>query len=173
MRLFFGFVMAGSILLLSSCADKPQVTADYDHGVNFSRYHTYDFAAKEEKYQTLTDEYIRLSVAQEMQRRGYTLSASPDLLIYWHTSTQNKVQMDDEPSLIGRVGYAGWAGYNQSLWTYTEGMLTVDLVDRNKRQLVWRATASHALDVDKPVSQENIGQTVAALFSAYPAPGAE
>ncbi|WP_261280207.1 DUF4136 domain-containing protein [Serratia quinivorans] len=64
---------------------------------------------------------------------------------------------------------AGQGGYNQTVWSYTEGTLTVDLVDSKKKQLVWRGTASNTLNSDgTPASQTQIQQAVTALFATYP-----
>ncbi|GAK26142.1 DUF4136 domain-containing protein [Serratia liquefaciens] len=170
MRPLSCLLLASSLALLSGCANQPQVTSDYDHGANFSQYHTYGFAPEVAgQYQTLTGKYIHSAIAQQMEQRGYTLSASPDLLVYSSAMKQNKVQVNDAPVPVGRRGYAGWGGYNQTVWSYTEGTLTVDLVDSKKKQLVWRGTASDTLNSDaQPASQAQIQQAVTALFAAYP-----
>ncbi|HEJ7884318.1 TPA: DUF4136 domain-containing protein [Serratia liquefaciens] len=170
MRSLSCLLLASSLALLSGCANQPQMTSDYDHSTNFGQYHTYGFATEAEgQYLTLTGKYIHSAIAQQMEQRGYKLSASPDLLVYSSAMKQNKVQVNDSPAPIGRWGYAGWGGYNQTLWTYTEGTLTVDLVDSKKKQLVWRGTASDTLNSDaQPASQAQLQQAVAALFAAYP-----
>ncbi|CAI2487970.1 Uncharacterised protein [Serratia ficaria] len=171
MRALSCLFIAGSMALLSGCASQPQVTSDYDHSANFTQYRTYGFAADPAgQYQTLTGKYIQAAVAQRMEQRGYKTSPTPDLLVYSNTMKQDKVQMDDSPVMVGRFGYAGWGGYNQTLWTYTEGTLTVDVVDSKKKQLVWRGSATNTLNSDsKTVSQAQIQQAVGALFATYPA----
>lgn len=161
--------IAGSMALLSGCASQPQVTSDYDHSANFTQYHTYGFATEPSgQYQTLTGKYIQSAIKQQMEQRGYKASTTPDLLVYSSAMKQNKVQVNDAPVPVGRRGYAGWGGYNQTVWSYTEGTLTVDLVDSKKKQLVWRGTASNTLNSDgTPASQSQIQQAVTALFATY------
>ncbi|VEI68088.1 Uncharacterised protein [Serratia quinivorans] len=169
MRLLSCLFIASSMALLSGCASQPQVTSDYDHSANFSQYHTYGFAPEAAgQYQTLTGKYIQTAIKQQMEQRGYKPSATPDLLVYSSAVKQNKVQVNDSPAPVGRWGYAGWGGYNQTVWSYTEGTLTVDLVDSKKKQLVWRGTASNTLNSDgTPASQTQIQQAVTALFATY------
>ncbi len=170
MRLLSCLFIASSMALLSGCASQPQVTSDYDHSANFTQYHTYGFATEGAgQYQTLTGKYIQSAIMQQMEQRGYKASTTPDLLVYSSAIKQNKVQVNDAPVPVGRRGYAGWGGYNQTMWSYTEGTLTVDLVDSKKKQLVWRGSASDTLSSDgKPASQTQIQQAVTALFATYP-----
>jgi hypothetical protein len=175
MRISSKIVTFGMAALLSACASQPEVTTDYDRSANFSQYHTYGFAAEQEgSYQSLTGKYIKSAVSQELEKRGYKPSATPDLLVYSSVNKQDKVRVENNPQPVGVYGmrwggYAGWAGYNQTAWPYTEGTLTVDLVDRNKKQLVWRGAVSDTLDSDKKsLNQVEIQQAVGQLFAKYP-----
>lgn len=170
MRLLSYVFIASSVAFLSGCASQPKVTSDYDHSANFTQYHTYGFATENAgQYQTLTGKYIQSAIKQQMELRGYQPSATPDLWVYSSTMKENKVQVNDTPVPVGRRGYAGWGGYNQSIWSYTEGTLTVDLVDSKKKQLVWRGSASNTLNSDgQPATQTQIQQAVTALFAVYP-----
>ena len=174
MRIPSSIMIISMVALLSACASTPQITTDYDRSANFSNYRTYGFAAiQEDGYQSLTDKYIKSAITQALEQRGYRQSDTPDLVVHSMALKQDKVQVWNSPEPAGfysmrRGGYSGWTGYNQTLWPYTEGSLTIDLVDRDRKQLVWRGVITNTLEENQPVGQAQIQQAVEKLFTQYP-----
>lgn len=170
MRLYVSLLIACAVAWLTGCASPPKITTDYDHATNFSQYHTYDFAPLPEgQYQTLTGNAVQFAVSRQLESRGYKRSITPDLLVYSNVTTQNKVQVDNNPGFAGPGIYAGWWGYNESVWSYTEGTLTVDLVDSKKKQLIWRGTASDIIDPNNAQKlQPGVQKVVDLVFARYP-----
>lgn len=155
---------------LVGCASQPQIHSDYDKTVNASQYRTYAFANKpSQSYQTLTEKAVRDAVARQMTQRGYTVAASPDLLVYVSTKQEEMMHVEGAPAVSGWGGYGGWAGYDQTMWASEEGLLTVDVVDSHRKQLVWRGTASQTLPSSGDgFSADKINDAVSQLFTRYP-----
>lgn len=152
MRLLKPIALALCAALLASCAaPAPTIRADEDPGANFALYNTYGFIPELEGedfgYQSLLAQYLKDAISREMEARGYRRAEEPDLLINFYINTKEKIQQTTTPTAGGgyygyrRGYYGGWGGYETRVTQYTEGTLSIDLVDAQRRQLVWVGTA--------------------------------
>jgi hypothetical protein len=141
---------ATATLLLGGCATGPTIRADEDPGANFALYNTYGFIPELEGedfgYQSLLTQYLKNAISQEMEARGYRPAAEPDLLINFYVNTKEKIRSTTTPVSGGYYGYrrgyyGGWGGYETQVTQYTEGTLSIDIVDGARRQLVWEGNA--------------------------------
>jgi hypothetical protein len=141
-------------LLLAGCATGPKIRYDEDPAANFADYKTYGFLPELEKedfgYQSLLTQYLKEAISREMAARGYQRAANPDLLVNFYVNTQEKVRATTTPTMGPGIGgyygyrgayYGGWGGYETTVTQYTEGTLSIDLVDAKRRQLVWNGIA--------------------------------
>lgn len=151
---------------LFGCSEPITVSTDYDKGADFASFKTYEWAPRkggEPETQSLTDQRIRNAVDAELQEKGMTKAASiesADVLMGYHLTAQNKVQVYD-------YGYGwGW-GRNIDVSSYTEGTLFVDMIDPEAQQLVWRGIASAA--VSQHSNDESlVNRAVDQMFWDYP-----
>lgn len=152
MRLSKLILLAVAVALLASCsAPAPTIRSDEDPGANFAAYTTYGFVPELEGedfgYQSLLAQYLKDAIGREMEARGYARAAEPDLLINFYINTKEKIRSTTTPTAGGgyygyrRGYYGGWGGYETRVTQYTEGTLSIDLVDARRRQLVWEGTA--------------------------------
>jgi hypothetical protein len=141
-----------ALFLLASCGPpKPTIRSGEDPGANFAQYNTWGFVPELEGedfgYETLLAQYLKGAVGREMEARGYRRSDNPDLLVNFYLNTKEKIQSRTTPTAGGgyygyrRGYYGGWGGYETTVTQYTEGTLTIDIVDSQQRQLVWEGTA--------------------------------
>ena len=179
------------LLLLGGCASRPEITTDYDRNANFSAYHSFAFEPKlgtdTAGYTSLTTQRIKTAVQREMTARGYVYDeANPDLLVNFSAKLEDKVSVTQTPVPMSyyygyygyRTGlYAPWPGYalDTNVDRYTEGTINIDLIDRERRQMVWEGIAVGRVSRDmKQIPEENINQTVFEIFAKYPfRPGSE
>lgn len=168
--------------MLAGCATGPQVKTDYSRSADFSAYRTFGFVARpgtdRQGYESLTTQYLKSAVQREMGARGYAYrTESPDLLVNFNASLHDRVQASPAPMMpMGYYGYRGglyapWPGYGfyDDVYTYTEGTLNVDLIDRGRNQLVWEGVAvGTANDPDRYKSQQNIDRVIGLIFQKYP-----
>ncbi|CAB3845199.1 MULTISPECIES: DUF4136 domain-containing protein [Achromobacter] len=174
---------AGSMTaLLAACASGPTVKSDYDHQANFAQYQTFGYMSPlgtdKAGYNTLLTERLKSAARGQMEMRGYTYSATnPDLLLNFGAKLQQQTEVTPGFAPMGpyygyRTGfYGGWPGYGwgDDVYQYTEGTLSVDLVDARRRQLVWEGVAvGEVQDPGSAGSQQNVDKVVAEIFAKYP-----
>jgi len=171
-------------LAMTACQTLPRIRTELAPGADLSRYRTYDYYDKPSTdrrgYMTITTRNIEDAVDREMRQRGYVRSSSnPDLKINFHIANRDKVQ--SRPGAAVGVGY-GWGGWGwrsyygydflygaRDVETVTEGMLTIDVVDRARNAMVWTGSASRTLDskvLDQP--RQAIDQAVKLIFDKFP-----
>lgn len=152
MRLQPLVLIALAVALLAGCAaPAPTIRSSEDPGANFALYNTWGFVpeldSQEFGYESLLVQYLKEAVGQEMEARGYRRSDDPDLLVNFYINTKEKIRSTSTPTMGGgyygyrRGAYGGWGGYETTVTQYTEGTLSVDVVDAKRRQLVWEGTA--------------------------------
>jgi len=174
--------VALATVLLAACASAPDIKTDYNRSVNFDAYRSFGFVKNpgtdRQGYESLTTQYLKGAVQREMTSRGYQYDAqSPDLLVNFNARMQEKVQVTPAPPpMMGYYGYRGglyapWPGYGFSsdVYTYTEGTLNIDLVDRKAMKLVWEGVAVGSVDTrNQSDIQQRIEKVVSQIFARYP-----
>ena len=173
------------LAVLSGCATSPTVHTDVDNSADFSEDRTYAFASElgtdREGYSTLVTDHFKRAVSNELDARGYRYDASnPDLIVNFNARirTQSDVVSTPEPALgAGYYGYryglyTAWPLYAEDIdtVTYKVGTANVDVVDAERRQLVWEGVAEGEL-TEKAMNDMTgaINNVVAKLFEKYPA----
>ena len=170
-----------ALLLLAGCASGPSIFVNADLAANFATFHTYNFetplGTDRSGYSSLLSQYLRTATAREMEARGYVRSDTPDLLINFNEQTKDKIQTTTTPSGPSYGGYYGyrsgyygvWNGYDTQVTQYTEGTLTVDVVDAARKQLVWDGTAvGRVREEARKNPQPAIDKVITEIFAKYP-----
>ncbi|MBN1378662.1 MAG: DUF4136 domain-containing protein [Gammaproteobacteria bacterium] len=168
------------VLGLGACATTPNIDSLYDTEVDFSVYKTFTFAESQSeetvKYSTLMDKFIKSAISNELLARGYKQSDKPDLLVNYHVNSKEKADIYGVPKLSLShyryiYGYTPWPYYTTDIRVrrYTEGTLNIDLVDAEKKQLVWEGVfidkvRKNTMDDLK----QRINHAVKLVFEEYP-----
>jgi len=176
-----GFAVA---LLAVGCASGPDVRADYDKTVDFGKYRTYGFvsqAGTDSEFKSLSQQIMQRAASRELESRGYTRSDTPDLAINFKGKLEEKTDIESTPApYYGpgwgyggmRGGYGGYGGYGGSEVTthrYKVGTLVMDVVDREKRQVVYQGGVEDVVSKKMLENREqSITNAVAHIFSRYP-----
>ena len=173
------FLVMGALLVYSACSST-SVRFDYERGVDFSQFKTFDFYEVPEDVKTdrLVLKRINRAITDQLSAKGLTQSSSnPDLLIATHTAVQDKVDVMDYG-----YGYADyyWRGYwgprygggGTQVTEYEEGTLIIDIVDNAEDELIWRGEASRALPYNPTAEKIDalIDDVVAKTLANYPPP---
>lgn len=173
-------------LLLSACATpQPEIRTDYDRTADFSRYATYAFMERSQRggdlrYDTIDDQRVMAAVTRELEARGYRLDEQDaDLLVNFTITSQDVQDIRTVPTPLFPGPYYGWRGswyypwpaYTYETWvdTYEQGRLYIDLVDVERRQLVWEASSTGRVTQaarDDPGGA--VDRAVAEMFARYP-----
>ncbi len=169
---------------LFGCQAKPSVRTQLAPGANLAQYKTYDYFDKlstdKRGYTTILTRNIEGAVDREMQARGYVRGPNPDLKVNFNVQRHDKVR--STPDAGYGVGFGGWRsgfGYGwgggfayNDIETVTEGTLTLDLVDRSRKELVWTGSATGV--ISKSVEehpQRAVDTAVTSIFAKYPIVG--
>ena len=180
-RLTAAFAVAA--IALAGCASGPDIRADYDKAADFGKYRTYGFVTQagtdSGDFRSLATQMLQNAASREMEARGYTRAENPDLVINFKGQLEEKVDIESTPAPYYGPGwgYRGWygapyGGYGGSEVTtrrYNVGTLVVDVVVREKRQVVFQGAISDVVTKEMQQNREaSINAAVAHVFSKYP-----
>lgn len=175
--------LAGLLLaaLVAGCASGPSIYVNADPAANFAGYRTYNFmnplGTDRPGYSSVLSEYLRTAASRELEARGYTKSDNPDLLVNFNVQTKEKIQSSTMPAGPAYGGYYGyrsgyygvWGGYETTVTQYTEGTLTVDVVDAARKQLAWDGTAvGRVREEARKNLQPAIDKVMTQIFAKFP-----
>lgn len=173
----------GLVALVAACATGPRVRTDADPNANFAQYRTWDWyapiAMEQHGYSTWLSDRIKADIEREMAARGYRrATANPDLRINFQAAVNERTSVHTMPrsdvtwlwSYRARTYVAVPVWYDQTqVSRYTEGTLTIDLVDARSNRLVWTGDAIGRVLAREPAQRAaQIDQSIAAIFARYP-----
>ncbi len=169
MKKFILFTVFGALL---SCSPV-KVFMDFDREVAFNNYSSYAFfkpGIEDVDISDLDKRRILKSIEKEMSMKSLTLSQQPDLLVNIAVDSKDRVVIDN-----GNYGYGFW-GWNpwffqprfNSISTYTQGELYIDLIDAKTKRLVWQGKGKGNISETTKNRDERIGVFVAEILKNYP-----
>ena len=98
-----GVRLVGSLvaLFLFSCSTTPNTVSNVAPDVDFSSYSTYGFfsplATDGRDYESIVSSFLKVAMAQEMDKRGFAYSDSPELLINFYINTRERIRTRQVP----------------------------------------------------------------------------
>ncbi|MGH8218998.1 MAG: DUF4136 domain-containing protein [Steroidobacteraceae bacterium] len=185
-------IAAAMLAVLAACATVPQIRTQSAPELDLGRYTTYSFVehpgTDRGNYRSITTRYLEAAVDHEMAARGFTQSAHPQLLIDFHTMMRDRLRGQMGPYWGGGWGYGwGWGwGWGPGWWggppggpwglggwndieAYTEGTLTIDVIDAMDKDAIWSGSAvSRVQQAALQHPKASIDETVASIFAQFP-----
>jgi len=180
-RLTAAFAVAA--IALAGCASGPDIRADHDKAADFGKYRTYGFVAQAGTdagdFRSLTTQMLQNAASRQMEQRGYARAENPDLVINFTGKLEEKVDVESTPAPYYGPGwgyrgwygapYGGWGGTEVTTRRYNVGTLVMDVVDREKRQVVFQGGISSVVTKEMQQNREaSINGAVEGIFSKYP-----
>ena len=170
------------LIMLAACSTTPNTMSNVAPGVDFSQYSTFGFfsplATDQQGYESMVSSFLKVAVAQELDRRGLTYSDSPDLMINFYINTQEKIRTQKVPTTSAYYGYRrpygydpyfGFPAYETHIDQYTVGTLNIDVVDASTQKLVWEGMASGRVRENAIRNlEQTIDDAVAAIMQGFP-----
>jgi hypothetical protein len=175
--------LAVTAIALTGCASGPDIRADYDKSADFGKYRTYGFVAQagtdSGDFRSLSTQMLQNAAARQMEQRGYARAENPDLVINFKGKLEEKVDVESTPAPYYGPGwgyggwygapYGGWGGTEVTTRRYNVGTLVVDVVDREKRQVVFQGAISGVVTKEMQQNREaSINRAVEGIFMQYP-----
>ena len=163
-------------LIIASC-NSVRVTADYDTKIDFNTYKTFAFYKPGIDEATISDldkKRIMRAIESELLAKGMQKSESPDVLVSLFTKSRERVNVNNNLNWGVGFGYGWnpwiWGGANNlNINQYTEGTLFIDIIDTNKKELLWQGIGSGALaDRSPEQKEERINKFVKEILLKYP-----
>jgi hypothetical protein len=168
-RIFTGLLLSMCVITLTALAD--DVSTDYDHSVDFSKYRTYTWLHEPNIPDPLLRQQAEDAVNRQLQLKGLRMVTDPeqaDLGIAVNGATQEKRTLqtfyDDWPGWY----WGGWGTATTYENTYTVGTLVVDLFDSQTRRVVWRGVGSDTLSEKPAKNEKKIDKVVDKMFEHFP-----
>ncbi|MFP9115804.1 DUF4136 domain-containing protein [Flavobacterium sp. RHBU_3] len=175
------------LLLLSlvavSCASI-SVRSDYDDTADFTTYKTYGFlkdGIDKAEISDLDKKRIMKALDAELSAKGFTKSDKPDVYVNFFTKATKEVNVNNWGGYGGWGWggyYGGWGGYGwggpwgwggySSVSTQTEGTLYVDVIDAQKKELVWQGVGSGVLTQNRDEKQQRINEFAKEILTQFP-----
>ena len=180
---FLAFVAIAAGVAVFGCAtpSSVDVTFDYDTGANFAALKSYSWmpptgnAVGDE----LLVKRIKTTLDSQLPAKGPVLAdANPDFLIAMQLSGKSTYGGSTGVGVsvgipVGRAGRVSVGGGKSQAVENKEGTLVLDFVDAKSKSLLWRATATGAVEpkTTPEQQQQRINEVIAEMLSHYPPPG--
>ncbi|MBV9929081.1 MAG: DUF4136 domain-containing protein [Acidobacteria bacterium] len=140
-------VLALVLCASAGAASAQSVQSDFDRSFDFSKLRTFNFAAQRFDdalaHDSLNDGRVRHALETRLMASGFGMEEleRPDFAVAYYVTSRNKFSVQD-------YGPPRWFGRRDvRVDEYTEGTLTVDLVDVRTGQLVWRGRVSGTVEL--------------------------
>jgi hypothetical protein len=154
-----------------------KTTADYDHSVNFGKYHTYSWIGVNVQ-EPLWNDRITKAIDAQLTAKGWSKVASGgDASISAVGSTQTEQSLDTWYSggFGGGWGHRGWWGGGPGIATTTVentpvGTLHIDIFDSQSKKVIWHGDSSDTLSQKPEKNETKLEKAVAELFKKFPPP---
>ena len=173
-----------SIFLLAGCSSGPTIIANSAPDFVLSDYRTFSFlsplSTDRGNVRSLNSTHLINATTRELENAGLRrVENNGDLLINFVLSTRETLQTRSSPSTgvgmhHGRGRYGTWSGYSMSMSTTevvqrTEGTLAVDVISRDRNQLVWEgAASSRVTDSMRQNVEEVLHNAIRDIFMQFP-----
>lgn len=176
-QLLRAIVLAASALVVAGCATI-RVSSHTDRGVVWSKYATYDWGPADAlpagdprlDKDPYFEDRVEGEIEKAMAKKGFARAASgrPDLLIHYHASITERLDVD---RLDRNYGYCATAECRPSVARYEAGTLVVDVVDAASHVLVWRGWAQGSVEGvlgNRDRLRRRIDDSVTQMFESLP-----
>lgn len=163
-------MIAGAGLLILTGCSSLDVSTDFDPDNDFNSYRYYawyDGEMPEDdalSQNPLIQKRIANSVDKDLGSKGFRLASNgaPDFVVIIHAGTKERMQVNNYN--YGGYGYGryrygyGWGGAahtDTQVTYYDEATLIVDIIDYQKKELVWRGTGTGTLSKKERTQEES------------------
>ena len=170
-----------ALMVVASSCSSVKVASDYDKDADFNNYKTFAFfktGIDKAEINDLDKRRILRAIEAELLAKGYTKSENPDVLVSIFTKSTERVNVYNNAWGWGWGAGWGWGGWGPgwgwgwgggpSVSTSTQGVLFIDLIDANKRELVWQGKGTGYLAKNSSKKEARINEFVTKIMERYP-----
>ena len=164
--------------VVAGCSTPLVIDQDYDTTYDFAKLRTYAWLPSPpgDQMEDMTEKRVQGAVNSQLKAKGYSEAGdSPDFLVSMEgikkTVTGGSVGIGASIAVpVGSHGSVRLGGGKSKPRTKEEGTLNVNIVDAKTQTVIWKGTASAALQPKKSPDeqQQRINQVVAELLKTFP-----
>lgn len=159
--IFYGFLLS-----FLGMARGQSVNTDYDHGANFSNYHTYTWQ-EVKTTSSLWSDRIKNAVNQQLQAKGWQeVPSGGDVVLFAMSEVRNQTQ--EQTFYSGGGWYWGPGIATTSVYNTRVGSLVISMFDAKTKKLIWRGASSGDLSKNPDKNIGKLNKVVAKMFSKFP-----
>ena len=164
----YAMLLAAFVSGASAIAVGQQVSVNYDHGQNFSGFHTYavDITDPNKIANSILAQSAMSDVNNALQGKGLSkveLSANPDLIV----TVSGGLQQQTSYSAWGMRGIGGGMG-GITPEQNVEGTLVISIYDAKQKSLIWRGIGEDTLSNNGNKNQEILEKAIQKMFKQWP-----
>jgi hypothetical protein len=174
--ILFGF-FGVALFMGTSCSTPVEVYQGRDDAY-FQAGLTYDFQAVDIDNQTDLVPYqphlelLQSEISRELEARGLRRSSSPDLLVnigivLTEEEATRETTIQEAPIYQGQRNYQ-WKSEEVVYDVYKQGVLVIDLIDRETSELVWKGAGTRVLPKKLDKRARLIEESVRTIFKKFP-----
>lgn len=169
-----------AVLLLTACSSV-SIKHDYDQGTDFSAYRTYSWMPERPllvgpatAVSPLLEGRLLKAADAALSAKGMTFidnAERADVVLSFSIGARDKIRVDSYPSSYrGRGGWGWGAPYYQEVdvRNYTEGTLSIDIFDVQKRAPVWHGWAVKTISSSDRGNEALVREIVAKILEEFP-----
>jgi hypothetical protein len=150
---------------------------DYDHAVNFGKFHTYSWVAVNVQ-EPLWRDRVSGAIDSQLSAKGWRKVDSggdASVLAVGATHTEQSFETWYSGGFGGGWFHRGWwggPGYVETQVDRTQvGTLHVDIFDTQTKKVTWHGSATDTLSGKPDKNEKQLNKTVAQLFKSFPPAG--
>lgn len=177
----WAMMAASAAVVVAGCATTVRAGADFDPGVDFSRYRTFTWDETDETDWPAMDDprlqsnpffnqRMHAAILWELSTRGIRESKeSTGLTVHHHFTVRDRMEVFEADRDTGFIETE--YGDGTEVVQYEEGTFLVDIADAGTRKILWRGWAQ--MDVgaalrDREVMRQRIDQALSKMFERFP-----
>ena len=163
-------------LVLSGCATM-RIGSYVGRGIDFRAYQTWDWGPADAlptgdprlDNNAFFADHFEGAVEKNLAARGYArAAASPDLLVHYHASIAQRMDID---AIDRQQGYCFDEGCDPRVFVYEAGTLIIDIVDARTHRLLWRGWAEDNVEPaleNQDLLERQIDRAVTGMLAKLP-----
>jgi hypothetical protein len=166
-------------LTFVTAAHAQKIKVEYDKSMDFTKFKTY--AIDPNNTGSTSRPMLRLviqgAVEDDLNKRGLTkVAANPDLYVQLYGATETDMTGHYHDPIYGGAipplnsGITLWHNIPGTVTTVVipKGTLVIDIIDANKKELVWRGIAKQNLSDQRDELLDQVNTAVEKMFEKYP-----
>jgi hypothetical protein len=170
--------MSAAVFALAGCATV-RVSSHAERGLSWSQYRTFDWGPADalpvadprlDRDPDFQDR-VQGAIEKQMAAHGFARtseSAQPDLLVHYHATIAERVDVD---AIDRDHGYCVTADCRPRVTRYEAGTLVVDVIDARTSRLIWRGWAQDSLEGvlgNRDRVRHTVDEGVTRMFATFP-----